>query len=82
MLEQNPAIISQKIASESRPSSKNVALFRFNLDVGMANLKRAAKDLGLSLLHNKDKNTFMKVQIAAGVDLAKVAQDDVLVISK
>ena len=51
-------------------------------DVRLANLKRAAKDLGLSLLHNKDKNTFMKVQIAAGVDLAKVAQDDVLVISK
>ena len=62
-------------------------------DIRLADLKREAKVLGLSLLRNKDKNTFMKavasclinkkkVEIAAGVDLAKVAQDDVLVISK
>ena len=59
-------------------------------DIRLADLKKEAKQLGLSLLRNKDKNSFItavasalirdkKVEIAAGVDLHKVTQDDVVV---
>ena len=52
-------------------------------------LKHEAKQIGLTLLRNKDKNTYIravvslleinKVSIAAGVALDKVSQDDVSV---
>ena len=58
-------------------------------EICLNHLKHEAKQIGLTLLRNKDKNTYIravvslleinKVSIAAGVALDKVSQDDVSV---
>ena len=58
-------------------------------EIRLSYLKHEAKQMGLTLLRNKDKNTHIravasflvqnKVSIAAGVTLDRVSQDDVSV---
>ena len=59
-------------------------------EICLNHLKHEAKQIGLTLLRNKDKNTYIRavvslleinkgVSIAAGVALDKVSQDDVSV---
>lgn len=64
-------------------SASAVMLVWFNKkcssEIRLEDLKKEAKEMGLSLLHNKQKNTFIKEKkvVLTQSDYTKVTQDDV-----